>query len=280
MDTLPAIPEVLQPLAVQFCLVFFRITGLMITAPLIGSDRIPRRVKILFASLVSVLTVTTLPADQFANIPAMLEGSLWLIAMGIGGEIAFGLCVGILLSMTFIAVQWAGGLAGQQMGFNLAGNFNPASDFGGSPLGDAFYILAVMVFLLMDGHHMMMLGLRGSFDALPPLSVGLNADLFDTFCNMLAAATILVVRVAAPVAVAMLVVDMSLGMVGKTIPQMNLLSVGLSVRALVGLGVVIFGLGFTGIVIANSLDEAMYVVELIWKTPADTALAEGQVIGG
>ena len=279
METLPAIPAALEPLAVQFCLVFFRISGLMIFAPMIGSERIPKRVKLLFASVLSVLTISTLPPGQFVSIP----DDPWLVTAGIGGEILFGLAMGVILSLTFIAVQWAGGLAGQQMGFNMAGNFNPTSDFGGSPLGDAYYILALLVFLLMDGHHAMMLGIRSSFDALPPLSVGLGNGVGETVVDMLAAATVLVVRLAAPVAVAMLVVDLSLGMVGKTIPQMNLLSVGLSVRATVGLIIVIFGLAFTGVVLSESIQEALDVAELFWTTPIEpnpNPLAVGGLIDG
>lgn len=246
---------------IQFVLVVFRLAGLMVFAPLIGSARIPKRIKLYFACVLALAMVGSMPA------PVQMPQSPWLLAVGIGGEIAFGLALGLVLTLVFTAAQFAGGVAGQQMGFNLSGVFNPQSDTGGDPLSDLYFILTLMLFLLVDGHHDMMLGVRQSFDYLPPLSVSVDASLLETVTGMLMSATTLAVRIAAPVAVAMLVVDLALGMVGKTIPQMNLMSVGLSLRALAGLIIVIFGLTLTGIVLENALGDAMTLAEDLWTTP-------------
>lgn len=246
---------------IQFALVVFRLAGLMVFAPLIGSGRIPKRIKLYFACVLALAMVASMPA------PAEIPESPWLLAVGIGGEIMFGIALGTVLSLVFVAAQIAGGVAGQQMGFNLSGTFNPQSDFGGEPLSDLYFILTLMLFLLMDGHHAMMLGIRNSFDYLPPLSVSINASLLDAVTGMLMSAMTLAVRIAAPVAVAMLVVDLALGMVGKTIPQMNLMSVGLSLRALTGMIIVIFGLALTGIVLSDALADAMTLAENLWTTP-------------
>ena len=243
------------PNPVDFSVIFFRIAGLMIFAPLIGSARIPRRVKVLFASVLTLAMAGSMPA------PLAVPDSPWQLALGIGGELCFGLALGMVLSLVFVAAQFAGGLAGQQMGFNLGGSLDPSTDFGTSPLGDLYFILTLTLFLTMDGHHAMMLGLRSSFDHLPPLSVAMNGDLLDVLVGMTMSATTLAVRVAAPVAVSMLVVDLALGMIGKTIPQMNLMSVGLSLRSLAGVVIVLLGLGITGAVLTTALEEAMTLAE-------------------
>ena len=251
----------LTSLPQQFALVFFRIAGLMVFAPLIGSARIPKRIKLLFAAVLTLAMMGSMPAA--VKIPQ----EPWLLALGIGGELAFGLALGTVLSLVFVAAQFAGGVAGQQMGFNLAGTFSPQSDIGNAPLSDLYFILTLMLFLLMDGHHAMMLGIRNSFDYLPPLSVTFDAHLMDVVVGMLMGATTLAVRVAAPISVAMLVVDLSLGMVGKTIPQMNLMSVGLSLRAMAGLVIVILGLGLTAAVLSTALNDAVSLAENVWMPP-------------
>ena len=246
----------------QFALVFFRLAGLMITAPLLGSGRIPRTIKFYFAAVLTLAMAGSLPAA------VVVPDEPWLLALGIAGEIAFGLALGLVLSLVFVAAQFAGAIAGQQMGFNLAGTFNPQNEFGNAPLSDLYFVLTLLLFLAMDGHHAMLLGVRNSFDHLPPLSVGVDRDLFELFVGTVMAATTLAVRIAAPVSVAMLVVDLSLGMVGKTIPQMNLLSVGLSLRSLAGMVIVILGLALTATVLGRALGDAVTLAENAWMPPA------------
>ena len=243
----------------QFALIAFRLLGLFVAAPLFGSSNVPRMVK-LYLGLVMALCLV---AGDAPAVP--LPGSPWRLAAGVAGELALGLFAGLLLSMAFYAARWAGGLAGQQMGFNLAGSFGPQNDMGGNPLGTAYYIFALLLFLAMDGHHQVVLGVRESFDACPPLAFAFDADALATLTDALAGAASLAIRLAAPVCVAMLVVDLSLGMLGKTIPSLNLLSVGLSVRAMVGLAVVIGGLGLTGVMLGDALIDGVDLTRRVWN---------------
>src|SRR4051812_41444923 len=96
-----------------FVLVVFRVAGMMVFAPLLGSSRIPKRVKGLLALVLAFGLVGGVAP------PAHLPETSWQLAVGIGGEIMFGLAMGMALSLVFIAVQWAGEVMGQQMGFNL-----------------------------------------------------------------------------------------------------------------------------------------------------------------
>lgn len=253
--------EQLINLPLHFALIVFRFAGLMVFAPLVGSDRLPRPIKVYVA-----LALALCMCGSIARMPrpAEIPDSPWLLAVGIGGEIAFGLITGLLLSLAFVAAQWAGGLAGQQMGFNMAGNFNPTADFGGSPLGDAYFILTLLLFLHLDFHNLMIVGVFRSFDAMPPLSVGVNSDSLALLTSALGGSAALAMRLAAPICTAMLVVDLSLGMLGKTIPSLNLLSVGLSVRALVGLVVVILGLTLTASLLVEALDGGVQLAETLW----------------
>lgn len=247
----------LLQLVPTFVLVFFRLAGMMLFAPLFGSSRIPRRVR---ALLVLGLAMGITPGLS----PATLPKSTWELATAIGGEMAFGLAMGMALSLVFVAAQWAGEMIGQQMGLNLSEVFDPQFGASGSVLGELYFMLTLVVFLLIDGHHAMLLGVRASFEALPLLSVEVDRGVFDTVVGLLGGATVLAIRLAAPMLVTMLIVDLVLGLIGKTMPQMNVMSAGLTLRAVVGMIIVIVGLSLTSGVIGDAVSRAMLRTQAGW----------------
>lgn len=244
-------------LASTFVLVFFRLAGMMLFAPLFGSTRIPRRVR---ALLILVLAFSIAPGVP----PAALPTSTWGLAMAIGGEMAFGLAMGMALSLVFVAAQWAGEMIGQQMGLNLSEVFDPQFGSSGSVLGEMYFMLTLVIFLAVDGHHAMLLGVRDSFVALPLLDVRVDRRVLDTVVGLLGGATVLAIRLAAPMLVTMLIVDLVLGLIGKTMPQMNVMSAGLTLRSVVGMVIVIAGLSLTGSVLSEALSEAMLQTRASW----------------
>ena len=240
-----------------FALVFFRLAGMMIFAPLFGSTRIPRQVR---ALLVLVLALGITPSVR----PAVLRPEAWELAMAIGGEMAFGLAMGMALSLVFVASQWAGEMIGQQMGLNLGEVFDPQFGASGSVLGELYFMLTLVVFLVVDGHHAMVRGVRDIFDALPLLEAGVDRGVVETVVGLLGGATVLAIRLAAPMLVTMLVVDLVLGLIGKTVPQMNVMSAGLTLRAVVGMVILIVGLSLTTGVIGDAVLEAMARTRAGW----------------
>jgi flagellar biosynthetic protein FliR len=242
-----------------FVLAFFRIAAMMLFAPLFGSSRIPRRVRVMLASVLTLSIVPTLP-------PVMLPETLWGLTAAIAGEMTFGLAMGMVLSFVFIAAQWAGEIVGQQMGFNLSEVFDPSFGAQGSIVGELYFMLTLVVFLTVGGHHAMLIGLRESFDSLPLLTLGMSTPLFDTIVGFFQGATVLAFRLAAPMLVTMLVVDLALGLIGKMMPQMNVMAMGLSLRSALGLVVLILGLSLTSDVITGGLLDAMGEVRDAWVT--------------
>jgi flagellar biosynthetic protein FliR len=246
----------------SFVLVVFRLAGMMLFAPLFGSARVPRRVK---GMLVLVLAMGVMGGlKEQVNLP----NNTWQLAAAIGGEMAFGLAMGMILSLVFIAAQWAGEMIGQQMGLNLASVFDPQFGGQGSVLGDMYFMLTLVVFLTVGGHRSMLQGVRDSFQQLPLLTVGIDRPLFDTLAGLLGGATVLAVRLAAPMLVTMLVVDLVLGLIGKSMPQMNVMSAGLTLRSVVGMVIVIAGLALTSAVIRDSVKESMRQAYVAWTTPS------------
>lgn len=234
-----------------YVLVLFRIGGLMIFAPVFGGTRIPRPIKVMLALVLAAGMCGSVPG------PVRLPDTTWELALGIGGEMAFGVAMGMVLSFTFIAAQWAGEMIGQQMGLNLGEVFDPQFGASGSIVGDLYFMLTLVAFLIVGGHRAMIEGLAMSMQTLPLLSLGVDRDFLMVLVNLFQSCTMLAIQLAAPMLVTMLVVDVALGCIGKAMPQMNVLTAGLSIRSLLGLGVVIAGLYKTGEVLNGHLLEAI-----------------------
>ncbi|HWE02897.1 MAG TPA: flagellar biosynthetic protein FliR [Tepidisphaeraceae bacterium] len=242
-----------------FVLVVFRLGGMALYAPLFGSAKIPKRVRVM---LVLVLALGMTPVVRR---PVVLPDTPWALAMGIAGEIIFGLAMGTVMSMVFIACQWAGEIIGQQMGFNLSEVFDPTFGAQGSIIGDAYFMLTLVVFLLVGGHRAMLQGVYASFQILPLLSPGVDESLLHLMVGLFMSATVLAIQLSAPMLVATLVVDLVVGLIGKTLPQMNVLQVGITLRTVVGMVVVLIGLGLTVEVIRGYVLKSMMTVWNGWN---------------
>lgn len=234
-----------------YVLVLFRIAGMMVWAPLLGSQQIPKRVKALIACIIAAAMVPGI-------VPQMsLPQTTWGLALAIGGELIFGAAMGMILSFIFVAAQWAGEMIGQQMGLNLGQTFDPQYGANGSMIGDVYFFLALLIFLGINGHHAMLQGVYDSFTVLPLGSVGIDRPLFGLLIGLFQGATLLAMQLAAPMLVTMLVLDVILGFVGKTVPQLNIMTAGISLRSLVGMAVLVLGLSMTSRVLRSALIDGM-----------------------
>jgi flagellar biosynthetic protein FliR len=253
------IDDVLQRIPV-FVLVVFRLAGMMLMAPVFSSPRVPKRVK-------GLLTIVLAFGVSGGVRAVPLPDSTWELAVGIGGEMAFGAAMGMLVSFTFVAAQWAGEMIGIEMGLNMSEVFDPSMGGGGSLIGDVYYFMTLAVFLAVGGHHALLDAVHASFDKLPPLSLTVDRPLLDLLVGMTQSATALAIRLAAPVLVTVMVTDLALGLVGRAIPQFNVMQAGLSVRALVGFVIVVAGLALTMGILAGSLDRSLDDLRIMWTTP-------------
>jgi flagellar biosynthetic protein FliR len=125
-------------------------------------------------------------------------------------------------------------------------------------------MMSLTIFLAIDGHHALLRGVRASFDALPLLSVGINQSILDVLIGVFQATALLALQLAAPILVTMLVVDLALGVIGKTMPQLNVMSMGLTIRAVIGVLVLVLGLSLTSDVIRHGLLDALDTVQQQW----------------
>ena len=208
--------------------VLARIGGIVACAPPFAAAAVPRRVRALFAIALTVglsSTIATTPLPQ--TLPGLI--------LAVAGEALIGIALGLAMSLLFVAAQWTGSLMAMQLGFNLGESFDPASESIGSSIGHGYWLLTIVTFMAINGHHALIRGIQSSFSTLPILKVADGAALLDMFVKMLGAATSLAVRLAMPVFVTMFIVDLALGMVGRTLPQVGLMTANIAVRSITGL---------------------------------------------
>jgi flagellar biosynthetic protein FliR len=110
----------------------------------------------------------------------------------------------------------------------------------------------------------MIRGVRASFDVLPLLDAGMDLHLLNTLVGLLQSALALAIQLAGPVFVTMLIVDVAMGFISKTMPQLNVMSAGLSMKSVIGMGVLLVGMTLTSNVIGGRVLQSMETVSHLW----------------
>ncbi|MEQ9453283.1 MAG: flagellar biosynthetic protein FliR [Phycisphaeraceae bacterium] len=223
-----------------FVLVLARMTGLFIFAPMFGSNAVPRSIRVFFAfsftlAIYPMLLAPGRSAASFLN-PVIDKGlDLWVLLPLIFLELLVGYVVGWCASLPLIGVQMAGHTMDQQLGMGLAQVLNPELGEQSGVLGEFLFVMALALFLLMGGHLVLISILAGSFDKFPPGGFNSFQAIFELAAACVTLITELTMRVAAPLLCLIFLETIAMGFVARTVPQMNILSVGFALRIVVGL---------------------------------------------
>lgn len=218
-----------------FLLILLRVSGICMAAPIFGSRNIPQYAKIGFSL---ALTYIIFPMVYHADIviPEQVLPYLFLVAK----EFLVGLLLGIAGFMVFYAVQMSGQVLDTQIGFGMVNIMDPMSGHQVPLVGNFKYILAVLIFLAINGHHVLLAALFESFTIVPVAHVSPSLMLTGIFLNMVSKIFIIAFKLTLPVLVALLLTDLSLGILARTMPQMNIFVVG--VPGKIGIGIFVLSL--------------------------------------
>ena len=220
-------------------MVLFRLTGIFILAPVLGSKTIPRQVKVYIVVGLSfcVYPILLEPGRPSAvMINHIIDHGIyfWMLIVYVGLELAIGFAIGYLASLPLVGMQIGGHIMGQQMGMALAKDVNPESGAESAVVGEFFFMLALVIFIIMGGHHAMFATVVGSYDHVPLGGFNQFGSLVTVMVGLLAATFELAVRISAPIVCLMFLLSFTLGFIARTVPQMNILSVGFAIRILAG----------------------------------------------
>lgn len=231
-----------------FLLILLRVSAVLIVAPIFGHRLYLARAKIGLAFMVS-LVLFPLLAERAPAIPTGLLPYAVLMVR----EVIMGLVLGFAVLLLFVGVQFAGQLAGFQMGFGIVNVYDPQSSAQVSIIAQFLNILAILVVLSVDGHHMALRALITSFDTVPLGGVVLKPPVALKIVALSADVFAIAIKMSAPILISLFLVSVALGILARTVPQMNVFMVGFPVQMTVGLIVIIAALPLFQVVLTKSV---------------------------
>jgi flagellar biosynthetic protein FliR len=211
-------------------LLLARASGLVATAPFLGERSVPRKVKILFAVALAFLMLTFAPAVPVPD-------SLVSLGLLVAAELSVGLVLGFAGRLLLMAFEMAGQVVAIQMGFGMAQVIDPVSGYRST-------IVARWLFLGLSGHHVLLRALAGSLDVLPPGRGLLSPGVVEAMTRFTAQSLSTAMSVAAPAIGILLLTSMGLGILARTVPQMNVFIVGFPIKITAGIVAVAFSLPY------------------------------------
>jgi flagellar biosynthesis protein FliR len=226
---------------ILFTLVLTRVSGLMLTVPVFGATTAPYQVRGLLTVAMSMILWTA----QIGT-PVPPPGNTLNYAVYLGGELLVGLAMGLGVHILFSGVQVAGQIIGQLSGLALADVFNPTFDANSPVFSQILFHVALAVFVLIGGHHVVIAGLLDTFSFVPPGTALIGRSVLDSLVGSLTGSFIVGIRSAAPVMVALFLATFILGLISRTLPQMNILAIGFGLNAMITMSALMFS--FSGAV--------------------------------
>jgi len=213
-----------------FMLILARIAGLFIDAPLFSAKSIPSPVKTCVAlwittSLWFVVPVRYLPDSAIS----------FMFALTV--EVFVGYIIGFVANIMLQSAQAAGDILDMQMGLSVANVLSPTTGAMSSLSGTFIYMIAILVFVIVNGHHMVLSAIHQSFIAIPLISFidFSKPDLLLQIIDLLRFFWVAAIQIAAPILLLIFLIDFSFGIVSRVAPQVNVFMLGFQVKPSLGL---------------------------------------------
>lgn len=239
-----------------FLLVLVRISGMFFLSPIFGRRNIPNYYKVGFCFMFALIVANTVPVPDVSAYNTLLSYSL-LIAK----ELLIGLMLGSISYVLFSSIYIAGQLIDMRIGFGMVSVFDPVSNIQIPITADFYVIFATLFMLVTDSHHLLIKAVADSFKVLPVGTVAFEGETSKQLVDLFSAVFATGFKIAAPVTATILISDIALGIISKSMPQLNVFILGMPVKIILGLGVILLTIGaFKGIVniIINATYEEIY----------------------
>lgn len=243
-----------QEAILTFFLVLTRNSGMLLTAPIFGTGQMPSAVKVAFSFMLSVVMFPFV-FSQHSPIPT----DLIVFAVVAAKEILIGILIGFAAVLIFTAVQLGGEYISFVMGLSIANVVDPVTRQNVPVVGQFYFILALLLFLFVDGHHWLIGAVQTSYTAVP---IGFEFPGFVLVLERIIALSsqmfLIALMLVAPILGILFVTEVALGFMAKTMPQMNIFVVGLPVKIYVGLTIMAMVLPMSKTFIGEILKSLSY----------------------
>lgn len=232
---MPSVPFASFDQFLLFLLVLGRVGGIFAALPMFGGKQVPMRVKSAIVLAIALVLFPVLAPRLPAGLPTdVLSFGLLMIK-----ESLIGIALGILSQLVFAAVEFCGHLTATQMGLSIALQFDPTIGIQVSALSVFQNLLAILIFLGADVHHVFVRAMMESYDRIPLGVIHAPPELLTFLVSTVSAMFVVGIKLAAPVAVSLLAATTVLGVMARAFPQMNVFLVSMPLN--IALGFVILG---------------------------------------
>jgi flagellar biosynthetic protein FliR len=245
-----------------FFLVFLRTGAFLMSVPILNAPSVPALVRIALALAAGLLVFPSLGLS-----PNGVPPDVFSLAIAGAGELLLGVLMGFTWRMVFEGIQLAGQLAGYQMGLAVAEVIDPGSEDQVALLSQMTTLLAMVVFLAMNGHHGFVRLLAASYAHVPPFGFGADARLIEGLIRLTAESFVIGIQAGAPVIAALLLATIAFGLVARTVPQLNIFVVSMPLN--IALGLLFFGLSlpyllsFLGDLFGGAARQALQLLQAV-----------------
>lgn len=213
-----------------FVLVLTRVAAMVATMPILGGRNVPALLKI---GLAGILSLILLPAQL--QQPPPLPDQVPAFALAIGQELLVGVLLGFAAGLVFDSLQMAGQIVGVQIGLNVASSLDPVSSGNQVSYIDQLYsIIAALIFFTINGHHWLIMAMQESFTLVPLNSLLVSPALMEELLRMLGSLFVITMRIAMPVLATLLLADLAMLILARTVPQLQVFFLGIPVKVAAG----------------------------------------------
>ncbi len=212
-----------------FLFILIRVAAFLFAFPLVGGPGVP--------NIVKVMIVLSLAFVLFQTVPIQVQPKLTLVTLTIGmlGEVLIGLVMSLGVRMIFGAVEVGATIIGIQMGFGAAMLFDPVSNQQVSLIARFEGLIALLIFLSVNGHFILIRAMIQSFTLVQTIGFYPSAPLIGLLMQLAAKMFLLGVKISIPVILSLLMANLTIGIFGRVIPQLNVLLFSFPITIMLGL---------------------------------------------
>lgn len=243
-----------------FFSVFVRASAMMLASPFFGAHTTPVSIRVMATlSIAGALSFVLRPS--VGPLPEDLHG----FTMALLNEAATGLLIGLFTTVAFTAFQIAGALLDLQIGLGASQVMNPVNGVPSTLMSQYKSTLAIVIFVMLNGHHMLVQAFLSSYRLMPMLGESSIPALQNGIVGLVAQTSLLGLQIAAPVMAVGIIVDAALGLINKAVPQMPVMLVGMPAK--LGLGLVALGVGLPAMVasVSGATDLASQTLSQVFR---------------
>jgi flagellar biosynthetic protein FliR len=246
-----SIPSIAATQLIGFILVLCRVGGLFVLAPIFSGRMIPTHAKLIIAGGISFAIMPLVTTG--AKIPTGIE-----VVPLIMKELIVGLAIALGIGILGSGIQAAASLLDTMVGFSFAALVDPLSNVQSAVIGQFYSMFTVLVFLMIGGDRLMIEGIAASYRLVPVGQIPSTGQFAAMATDDLSKVFVIGLEIAAPVLIALALVDVALALVARSVPNMNVFFVGVPAKILVGLGAIAASLPFLTMHLHDELQQAVY----------------------